>query len=85
MENSDYRLPRATGHQYSTSSPGGLRHRPAARALYKATVIPVDVDELDITDRGPTINYILATSDTVINCAAFTNVDGCEDRPRRGA
>ena len=47
--------------------------------LRKATVIPVDVDELDITDREATINYIRRHQpDTVINCAAFTNVDGCE-------
>ena len=53
---------------------------PPARALLrKATVIPVDVDELDITDREATINYIRRHQpDTVINCAAFTNVDGCE-------
>ena len=39
----------------------------------------MDVDELDITDREATINYIRRHQpDTVINCAAFTNVDGCE-------
>lgn len=47
--------------------------------LKKATVIPVDVEELDITDREATISYIRRHQpDTVINCAAFTNVDGCE-------
>lgn len=47
--------------------------------LQKATVLPVDVDELDITDREATVNYIRRHQpDTVINCAAFTNVDGCE-------
>ena len=39
----------------------------------------MDVDELDITDREATINYIRRHQpETVINCAAFTNVDGCE-------
>lgn len=39
----------------------------------------MDVDELDITDREATINYIRRHQpDTVINCAAFTNVNGCE-------
>ena len=47
--------------------------------LRKATVIPVDVDELDITDREATINYIRRQRpDVIINCAAYTNVDGCE-------
>lgn len=47
--------------------------------LLRATVVPVDVDELDITDREATIAYIRRNQpDTVINCAAFTNVDGCE-------
>lgn len=42
-------------------------------------MIAVDVDELDITDREATVTYIRRIQpDTVINCAAFTNVDGCE-------
>ena len=45
----------------------------------KATVLPVDVEELDITEREATINYIRRHQpDTVVNCAAVTNVDGCE-------
>ena len=52
---------------------------PLPERLRKATIIPVDVDELDITDREATINYIRRHQpETVINCAAFTNVDGCE-------
>ena len=52
---------------------------PLPERLRKATIIPVDVDELDITDRETTINYIRRHQpETVINCAAFTNVDGCE-------
>lgn len=52
---------------------------PLPERLRKATVIAVDVDELDITDREATVTYIRRTQpDTVINCAAFTNVDGCE-------
>ena len=31
---------------------------PLPERLRKATIIPVDVDELDITDREATINYI---------------------------
>lgn len=52
---------------------------PLPDRLRKATVIAVDVDELDITDREATVTYIRRIQpDTVINCAAFTNVDGCE-------
>ena len=52
---------------------------PLPERLRKATVIPVDVEELDITDRETTISYIRRHQpDTVINCAAFTNVNGCE-------
>ena len=52
---------------------------PLPERLRKATVIPVDVDELDITDREATISYVRRHQpDTVINCAAFTNVNGCE-------
>ena len=47
---------------------------PLPERLRKATVIAVDVDELDITDREATVTYIRRTQpDTVINCAAFTN------------
>ena len=50
---------------------------PLPERLRKATVIAVDVDELDITDREATVTYIRRIQpDTVINCAAFTNVDG---------
>lgn len=39
----------------------------------------VDVDELDITDAAATAAYIADfMPDAVINCAAMTNVDGCE-------
>ena len=47
--------------------------------LKNASVLPVDIDELDITDREATIAYVRRYQpDTVINCAAFTNVNGCE-------
>jgi len=52
---------------------------PLPERLRKATVLPVDVEELDITDREATVAYIRRHQpDTVINCAAFTNVNGCE-------
>lgn len=46
----------------------------------KCKLIPLDVDELDITDLFETIKIIKKIKPyAVINCAAMTNVDGCED------
>lgn len=46
----------------------------------QVTVIPTDIDELDITDFQALNNYIQKIKpDTVINCAAHTKVDQCED------
>ena len=50
--------------------------------LKNATVIATDVNELDITDRDATIAFVRRHQpDTIISCAAFTNVDGCETNP----
>ena len=44
-----------------------------------AEVIAVDVDTLDITDMKATEEFIAENKpDIIINCAAMTNVDGCE-------
>ncbi|MGA0877992.1 MAG: dTDP-4-dehydrorhamnose reductase [Ilumatobacteraceae bacterium] len=45
-------------------------------------VIGVDMDSLDITNRDA-VHTMLAESspDVVVNCAAFTAVDACEDQP----
>lgn len=52
---------------------------PLPERLRRATVLAVDVEELDITDRDATMSYIRRHQpETVINCAAYTNVDGCE-------
>lgn len=43
------------------------------------SVIPVDIDKLDITDGKSVRKYInVINPDIIINCAAYTNVDGCE-------
>lgn len=44
------------------------------------TVIGLDMDGLDITDLEQSIAAVREyTPDVVINCAAYTNVDGCEN------
>ena len=65
--------------QHQLAEEGCVLRPSAGTAAQSHGVIPVDVDELDITDREATINYIRRHQpDTVINCAAFTNVNGCE-------
>lgn len=45
----------------------------------KAEVFPVDIDTLDITDYKAVDKYAADIKpDIIINCAAMTNVDGCE-------
>lgn len=49
-------------------------------ACYKnSELLPVDVDGLDISDEAAVLSYVEAHKpDLIINCAAMTNVDGCE-------
>ena len=48
-------------------------------SLKSAEVIGVDVDSLDITDFEAVNSFVLKHKpDVIINCAAMTNVDGCE-------
>lgn len=47
--------------------------------IKKSEIIALDVDELDITDLGQVKSKISQLKpDVIINCAAATNVDGCE-------
>ncbi len=48
---------------------------------YKSSeIIAVDIDELDITDLNAVDNFMKSLMpDLIINCAAMTNVDGCEN------
>ncbi len=58
---------------------GGSSLGPVPERLKNAIVIPTDVDELDITNREETLSFVRRHQpDTIISCAAFTNVDGCE-------
>jgi dTDP-4-dehydrorhamnose reductase len=50
-------------------------------AVYKnCEIVAVDVDKLDITDTDAVLKFVTDNKpDIIINCAAMTNVDGCED------
>jgi dTDP-4-dehydrorhamnose reductase len=52
-------------------------------AQYKAPhVVGVDIDDFDLGDKQQVLNHVRGGSfDVVFNCAAFTNVDGCETEP----
>ena len=49
------------------------------QAFEGAQLLLADLAELDITDKASCEKYMAEnTPDVVINCAAYTNVDGCE-------
>lgn len=50
-------------------------------AVYKdANIVCTDVAELDITKKEQTLEFVgNGAFDLIINCAAMTNVDGCEE------
>lgn len=49
------------------------------KQLHASEVIAADIDELDITDLAAVKTFAAnANPDVIINCAAMTNVDGCE-------
>lgn len=51
----------------------------APKEIINASVLPVDIDELDITNLSAVENFVLKNKpDVIINSAAMTNVDGCE-------
>ena len=51
----------------------------APSGVIGAEILPVDIDTLDISNMSAVNDYILANKpDVIINCAAMTNVDGCE-------
>lgn len=52
---------------------------PIPEKLRSATVVPVDLPELDISNYDAVTEFVRRQRpDVIINCAAFTNVDGCE-------
>ena len=52
---------------------------PVPEGVVGAEVIPVDIEDLDITDASAVLKFVGSHKpDVIINCAAMTNVDGCE-------
>jgi len=49
--------------------------------IFKSACIDcIDVEELDITDKEAVMAYVKKSEpNIIINCAAYTNVDGCEN------
>src|SRR5687767_13591459 len=61
-----------------------LAHDLLARAPADVEVVPRTSRELDITDRGAMMASVETLApDAVINCAAYTDVDGAETHPAR--
>jgi dTDP-4-dehydrorhamnose reductase len=55
---------------------------PIDPAWARCEVVPTDVAELDITNAEAVMDFVRAGEfDAIINCAAATNVDGCETKP----
>lgn len=52
---------------------------PIPAVYYGAKLCCVDIDTLDITDKNAVRTYVAdCKPELILNCAAYTNVDGCE-------
>jgi dTDP-4-dehydrorhamnose reductase len=66
-----------------TGAGGQLAHY-VARAFTEAEVVALDRRALDITDPAAVARVVAgAMPDVIVNCAAFNDVDGAEDRPEQ--
>jgi dTDP-4-dehydrorhamnose reductase len=58
---------------------GMLARMVCAVAPPRYAIVPFDLPELDITERDPLLRTLGDLKpDIILNCAAYTNVDGCE-------
>ena len=63
----------------SILSSGKSEIGPMPKGLENAEICAVDIDTLDISDVLAVKSFVLTEKpDVIINCAAMTNVDGCE-------
>jgi len=66
-----------------TGADGQLAHY-VARAFSESEVVALDRRALDITDPAAVARVVAgAIPDVIVNCAAFNDVDGAEDRPEQ--
>lgn len=72
-------------HVLVTGANGQLgREIKKIRNSFKQIYTFTDIEELDVTDIGALKSYIAShPADYIINCAAFTDVDGAEAEPER--
>jgi dTDP-4-dehydrorhamnose reductase len=68
-------------HLLVTGAKGMLGHRVASVAHARGhAVTATDLPELDLLDEGAVREFVdRKAPDAIINCAAYTNVDACED------
>lgn len=68
------------GNEISSIISKGKSEIGAIPSEYKdCQIIATDVDELDITNTGEVLKFVKENKpDIIFNCAAMTNVDGCE-------
>jgi dTDP-4-dehydrorhamnose reductase len=66
-----------------TGADGQLAHY-IVRAFAGSDILALDRRALDITDPAAVANAVAAAApDVIVNCAAFNDVDGAEDRPEQ--
>ena len=66
-----------------TGADGQLAHH-IARVFADVHVVALDREALDVTDPAGVARRVAeASPDAIINCAAFNDVDGAEDRPEQ--
>jgi dTDP-4-dehydrorhamnose reductase len=67
-------------HLLVTGAKGMLGHRVAAVAHARGhAVTATDLPEVDLTDEGAVRAFVDDRApDAIVNCAAYTDVDGCE-------
>lgn len=75
-------MPRS-GRVLVTGAGGQLAHH-VVRAFAGSDVVALDRQALDITDPAAVATVVAAAApDVIVNCAAFNDVDGAEDRPEQ--
>jgi dTDP-4-dehydrorhamnose reductase len=66
-----------------TGADGQLAHH-VVRVFAESEVVALDRRALDITDPAAVARVVAdASPDVIVNCAAFNDVDGAEDRPEQ--